>query len=278
MVPVVFQAAPAAAAAAKLCQVGAQAPGARTHYAQTVELVQAPPNQTVYVKTDIDRLAVAVAEEAPFKLTLVQPKAPMVQNGSGTLKVVAERKPGFTGPIKVSMLYNPPGMGSDATVTIPEKQNEVQLPISANGDAKARTWQVAVIGSGDAGKGATWVSSDFVSLEVTKPFVTAHLQQADASQGQPVTVTCELEQNLPFEGKAHVKLLGLPNKVTAPELDFGPADKELKFNVTTEPGSPAGKHKDLFCQLTFEKQGEKIVENTGFGGILRIDKAGGAAK
>ena len=105
--------------------------------------------KTVYVKTDIDRLAVAVAEEAPFKLTLVQPKAPMVQNGSGALKVVAERKPGFTGPITVSMLYNPPGMGSDATVTIPEKQNEAQLPISANGEAKAKS----LAGGGDRLRG-----------------------------------------------------------------------------------------------------------------------------
>ena len=70
------------------------------------------PGQSVYWKHDVDRAAVAVTEEVPFKISIVEPKVPLVQNGSMNLKIVAERKPGFKGPITIYPLFNPPGVGS----------------------------------------------------------------------------------------------------------------------------------------------------------------------
>ena len=40
---------------------------------------------------DADRMAVALTNEVPFKIEIVQPKAPLVRNGQMDLKIVATR-------------------------------------------------------------------------------------------------------------------------------------------------------------------------------------------
>jgi hypothetical protein len=276
LMPVIFQAAPDAMVSATVSDVLARPVDSTKHvgggYAQTVELIHAPPNDYPYLKTDINRLAVSVANEAPFRIELTPPPVPILEDGQASLHVTAVRKPGFNGPINVSMLYNPPGLNSQATVTIPENQNAVDLPLNANGDAKPKTWQVAVIGSADAGQGTVWTASTLVPLTVSRPFITAQIDRCNTVQGQPVTITCHLSQNIPFDGKAHIRLMGLPNKVSAPGLDVTSADQQALFTATTDPTSPPGQHRDLFCEVTVEKAGVKMVANTAFGGTLRIDQ------
>lgn len=277
--PVVFEAAADAPVAGILCELAAHANDATKpvngRYVQNIELVRGNPNNTTYYKTEVQKLAVAIADEAPFKLEVVQPKVPLLQNGAMNLRVVATRAEGFNGPINVSMLYNPPGLGSQATVTIPAGQSEIAMPLNANADAKTRAWKIALIGSGDAGKGTVWVSSQLADLEIAKPFVTGKIVRTSTDQGEPATVVCQLTQLTPFDGKAKIKLLGLPNKVTAPEMEITSADQEVQFAVATEAGSPAGQHKGLFCEISFDKEGERLVENTAQGGVLRIDRPAG---
>ncbi len=81
------------------------------HILQDTLLVRGQNNRRVWGHK-ADRMALAVTEEAPFSIEIVQPKVPLVRNGSMDLKVVAKRKEGFTAPIAVRMLYNPPGVGS----------------------------------------------------------------------------------------------------------------------------------------------------------------------
>ena len=115
VVPVVFEAAPDAPIAGKLVDLTGKPADEkikpRTKFQQGVELVLGNNNVRMYA-THVDKVAVAVAEEAPFKLSIVQPKVPLVQLGQMQLKVVAERKPGFTGGIHIQMLFDPPGVGS----------------------------------------------------------------------------------------------------------------------------------------------------------------------
>lgn len=275
LMPVIFIALPEAAVSATLSDVLAQPADASAHvqsgYAQTVELVYGPPNNSVYLKTDIDRLAIAVANEAPFRIDLTPPPFPVLLNGQASLEVTAIRNPGFTGPINVSMLYSPPGVHSQPTVTIPANQNSVEFPINASQDARPRTWQIAMIASADAGQGNVWTSSLLAPLTVAKPFLTGHLDRANTIQGQPVAITCHLDQNVPFTGTAHIRLMGLPPKVTAPDVDVTSTEKQAVFNVTTDPTSPAGQHKELFCEVTVVQNGVKLVADTAQGGSLRID-------
>lgn len=279
--PAVFEAAPDSAVEAKLCALNVSAADPAKPVSgkieQSVELIHGQ-NNAVYLQRQVDKLAVAVAEEAPCKIEIVPPKVPLLQGGAMSLKVVATRRDDCKAPISIAMLYNPPGIGSDATITIPADKSEASIPLSASADAKTSAWKIAAVANVDSANGKVWVSSQLADLAVAKPFVTAEIERANVEQGQPATVVCKMTQNVPFEGKAKVQLLGLPNKTSAPEMEITAADKEVRFAVATDAASPVGQHKGLFCQVTFDKDGEPLVENTGQGGVLRIDKPSGAKK
>lgn len=275
LVPVVFEAAPDAPVGGKLVDlIGKHADpkaGIVGHLEQKIDLVTGPPNITVYYQIAVDRLSVAVTDEAPFKISIVEPKAPLVQDGSMELKIVAERKPDYKAPIAVYMPFLPPGVGAAAGVTIPEGQNTVSYPINANGGAQARTWKIVAIAQATVGNGPVWVSSQLANLTITPPYVGLQIQMAAAEQGKPTEVVAKVQVNTPFEGQATAKLLGLPAKVAAKDLTVTKETKEIVFPVTIDPTSPAGQHKTLFCQLTVTEKGEPVIHNLNYGATLRID-------
>ena len=270
--PVVFEAAADAPVGAVLCDVIGKSPDPNvpllSEFSQLTDLVVFG-NQVPYYQVRTRKLAVAVAEAAPFKLTLVQPKVPLVQTGSMQLKVVAERKSGFTAPIALSMLFNPPGIGSGGA-TIPEGASEVTLPINAAGDAQVRKWKICVVGVADVA-GALWVSSQLIDLDVAPPFLAGKIDMAASEQGKPAQVVCRLEQKLPFQGKAKVQLVGLPPNTSTVEKEITATDASVVFDVQTNEKSPPGQHNTLFCAVTIVKEGEPIVQSIAAGGVLRID-------
>ncbi|RPH39990.1 MAG: peptidase, partial [Planctomycetota bacterium] len=179
-VVVVFEAAPDAKVAGSLMDVVARSvdPAQKIEggFRQDVNLVYGPPNNTIYYGTRVNKLAVAVAEEAPYKLRLEESKVPIVQNGSMNVKIVAERKPGFDKAIELRFLWTPPGIGAQGTVTLPQGQTAVDYPINANGNAATKTWKIAVIGSSDAGNGTAWVSTQLAPLTVAAPYVAMKIE------------------------------------------------------------------------------------------------------
>jgi hypothetical protein len=275
LMPIVFEASADAAVAGSLVNLEAAhtdpATGIKGGYRQNVELIYGEPNLTPYYSSTLDKLAVAVTDEVPFKIDLVPPKVPIVQNGSMNLKVVATRKEGFTKPITLYFPFAPPGIGAAAAVTLPEGQNEVLYPLNANGGAVPRTWKVVVIGHADVGNGPVWVSTQLTDLIVSTPYANLTIDMAAAEQGKPVEVVAKIQHATAFDGPAKVQLVGLPAGVASKELEFTKETTELVFPVTIDTTSPAGQHGTLFCQFTVTQNGEPIVHNAGFGGVLRID-------
>jgi hypothetical protein len=243
-----------------------------TSVAQTVDIVY-NGNQKPYYVVVADKLAVGVSQEVPFKLRLVDPKAPIAQNGAMTLKVIAERDPGFKAPITLTLLYAPPGIGTGGTSVIKEGETEGAVTLSATAAAALKKWQIAVIGSTEAPTGTLWVSTQLSNLEVVPPFVEGKIARTFVDQGDKTTITVKLDQKTPFEGKARIALLGLPNKVTAEEKAFTKDDTEVTFDVQADKVSPAGRHAGLFCQVTVMQNGEPILQNIAQGGVLRVDPA-----
>jgi hypothetical protein len=274
VVPVLFEAdegAPLAGTLANL--VGRHAdPKTKTTggFNQSVELVIGPPGQSIYWKHDVDRAAVAVTEEIPFKIHIVEPKVPLVQNGSMNLKIVAERKKGYTAPINVQMLYNPPGVGSASSATIPAGQNETSLAMNAGGGAPVRKWKIAVMAEATVGNGPVWVSSQLATLEIAPPYVGLTMERAAGEQGKTTDLFCKVQKNKAFDGKAKVRLIGLPPRVTAPDLEFTKDSREIAFKVALDKSSPPGQHNNIFCQVVIVQNGEPILHNVG-GTQLRID-------
>jgi hypothetical protein len=108
-------------------------------------------------------------------------------------------------------------------------------------------------------------------LTVAPPFLTLKLDLAATEQGKPVQVVAHLEPVTPFEGKAVVKLHGLPPKCSAPDQEIAASDTSVVFEVATAADTPAGKHTSLFCEVDVVKDGETIVHYLGGGGTLRVD-------
>ena len=275
-VPVVFEARPDAPIAGKLCEVTAELMNGdkkvdvNLSYQQQISLVRGPNNTTLY-STKIHTLAVAVTKEAPFKLHVAQPKVPLVQGGAMELKVTAERAPGFKGPIQLRLLFTPPGVNALPTGDIAADKSVALYPLNAQPNAPLHTWKTCVIGSADV-NGEVWVSSELVDLEVAEPYLLASTKMTAVELGKTGTVTYKLEQKTPFEGKAKVRLMGLPANVTARDSEISSTDTTVSFAVSVSEKAPPGNHPTLFCSVVILKDGEPIVHNIGRGGPLRVDK------
>ena len=274
-IPVVFEAAGDAPVATRTFALIAKPTDGKpleSRVAHPIDIVE-NGNNAPYYRITADKLAVAVTEEAPFKIKLVDPKVPIAQSGSMNLRVIAERKPEFKGKINLALLYSPPGIGTAGSAEIKESESEGIVPISATGDAQTKKWKITVVGSTDTGKGAVWVSTQLSDLEIIPPFVGGQIVRTFVDQGDKAVITVKLQQKTPFEGKAKIQLLGLPNKVTAAEREITKDDTEVKFEVQADNTSPVARHASLFCQVAIPQAGEVILQTFGQGGILRVDPA-----
>lgn len=273
VVPVVFEAKPDAPTTGALTALTATHadPNVKAPVRTSLDtaLVIGPPNQTVYARHDFERTAIAVGEAAPYSIEVIEPKAPVVQNGSANLRVVAKRAAGFKGPITVFPLWTPPGMGIQGSAVIPEGQTECVLPMNAAPNAAARKWKTAVHAVADAGKGPVWTASQLFSLEVAAPLVALTMERPAVEQGGQTQLFCKVALGAPFDGKAKITLVGLPAKTTAQVIEITKDTKEFAFPIVADKTSPVGQH-NVFAQVVIERAGELITGNTG-GTQLRID-------
>jgi hypothetical protein len=271
--PLVFEADPDAPIACKLLDLTAtwtnesnQVVGS---FRQDVELVDGP-NNTSFYGTRVNKLCVAVTKEAPFRLRIVEPRVPLVQAGSMALQIVAERLEGFDEPIEVQMVWTPPGVSSQSEATIPKGATNVTYQLNAGGGAETRAWKIAVLGHATVDGGPVYVSSQLANLEVAAPFLSGKIETLWANPGKPGKLTVNLQQAKPFEGKATIRLCGLPEKITTVEKQITKDDQDVTFDLNVAPDCGVGSYKNLFCAVDVKQKDETIPHNIAFGGIVRV--------
>ena len=271
--PLVFEAADDAPIGGKLLDLTASGTNeSRTvagKFRQDIELVEGP-NNTSFYGTRVDKLCVAVTKEAPFQLRLVEPKVPLVQAGSMRLGIVADRAAGFDEPIEVKMVWNPPGVSSQSEATIPKGETNLYYQLNAGGGAETRVWKIAVLGHATVDGGEVYTSSQLANLEVATPFLTGKMETLWVNPGKSGKLTVNLQQKKPFDGKATIRLLGLPEKVTVADQEITKDDQEVVFDLTVDPKCPTGSHKNLFCAVEIKQNGDVIPHTIASGGILRV--------
>ncbi len=216
-------------------------------------------------------LMVAVSQAAPFTISLVEPKVPLVRGGSMQLKVVATRAEGFTAPIRVELFLNPNGVNSSRSVAIAEGQTEAIIDMNAAGNAALGTFRIVARAEATVGNGNVVSASRFINLTVAEPYLQFAFQPAAVEQGKSTEMLVNVETSKPFEGTARVQLVGLPNKVTTPVIEITKETKDLVFPIAAEAGAPPGQNKSLYCQVIVTENGEPIVHNIGTG-QLRVDE------
>jgi hypothetical protein len=275
-VPIVFEAdANAPIAGNLLTPVGKPADVSKekdvaSRFRHTVEWVRIQ-NDTVYVKSEVNRIAAAVAEEVPFRVSIVEPHVPLVQNGEMNLQIVAEREDGFDEPITVKMLWNPPGVSSLPDMVIPKGATTVTYKLNATNKGEVRKWKTAVIAGATVKGGTAYVSSQLAELEIAPAFLVGKMELTKVERGQTAKMVCKLEQKIPFEGVAVARLVGLPNNVTAEPVEITKDSNEAVFEIVTNDKSPAGNHKNVFCNVVITQSAEPISHNIASGSVLRID-------
>lgn len=275
VMPVVFEAAPDAALAGALVDFKMKATDPNLsvsgRFTNRADFVIAGPGQSLYVWKDVDRLPVAVTEELPFHLEIVQQSVPIVRNGLMMLKIVAKKKEGWDENIQIQFPYRPPGIGANSEISIPKGQTEALYQLNADANAAIGKWPIFALGYADI-NGAAWASTQMATLEVAEPYVGLTVQRSSVEQGKETDVVVEVQVLKELKVPATVTLVGLPHKVTAEPLQITPETKELVFKVKTATDSPEGTHKNVFCQVTVTENNESIVHARVGDSELRIDK------
>lgn len=269
--PVVLSATPEAAVAGGLADVsGALDPqdaaspltGRVDH---EVVLVQGA-NKVTFFSRHVDRLAVAVAEPAPFSIEVAQPKVPLVRNGNMKLKVIAKRQEGFKGAIDLRVPWVPGGVGA-GTGTISADATETEVSLDAQNGAAVGKGNIAVA----ATSGGYAVCSPFIALDVAEPWVSFEVAGAETEQGKPTVVTVKVNQAKEFEGTVQAELLGLPKGASTTAQPLVKGATELKFPVDVAADAPEGKHQGIFVRAVLQAEGENVLHQSG-GGQLAIFK------
>lgn len=287
--PVVFTAAAdavPAAAAAEVLTLAADGGRPLGGLRQTTPLVIGPGNGTFRAVAG-ERLPVAVIEEAPLRIDVEPPAVPLVRRGMLDLGVRIERLDGFQGKVKLVLPFRPPGVSGPTVVEVPADKDRAVFPLNATPDAALAEWQVVVMATAlvknetkpdpaDKKKRrrdgeTTWVSSGLVPLKVAEPLIEMAAEKATVEQGQETRIVWSVKKPAAFTGAAKVKLMGLPARTEAPELDLAADAAELAFPVKVAGDAPAGQHGNVFCQLRIPQGDAWIVQNTA-ATQLRIDR------
>lgn len=240
-------------------------------FVQTLDLVRGPQNGVEYYTRTFQKLPVSVTEPLPFAVSIVQPKVPIVRNGTIKLKIKAERKEGYDPKITVRFPWLPPGISSPATMTFSEKATELEYELNANANAELSAWNLTVIAESDGPTGRVFTAAPFIKLSVEEPFLDVKLSMTTAKQGETVEMQAEVSSLRDFSGEADIQLYGLPAHSTAQISKLKPDAEALAIPVVTTDKTPVGQHKGVFCTAVVYHEGEPILHRLAMGSVLRVD-------
>lgn len=230
-------------------------------------------NGNVIYYTEVeDKLPVAVVEEAPYSLEIAKPTVPLVANGVMHMKVTAKRNEGFKAPIRVLLMWKPPGVSALGEQTIAEGKTECTFVLDANANVPAGKWGFTVIGEADTGNGRVYNASPFCEIETAPAYITAPTMALTAVEnGKEAEMVCKLEHLQPFQGEAEARVTGIPDTIEILSAKINKDTKEAVFKVKTTAKSPVGKQANLFVAVDVPVTGGVTTHRVALGSVLRID-------
>jgi hypothetical protein len=243
---------------------------------QTVELFNRPGERPLHL-IFLDKYALAVTQPAPFHVELENPEIALAQNGELALKVKVLRHGDFKEPIEIQTDWLPSNVSKEPAVTVPGDKSEALFKIRADYKAAAGLYKIAMNattkgGDSYSGVGRIRVSSPFVDLKVSEPFLGVDLQRASVQRGQRGQIVGIVKHNHPFEGKATASLKRLPHgvKLVEPAPQITSKDEKVVFQIEADQDALVGLYKDISCEVTVIENGQSVRQQTG-SGVLRVD-------
>ena len=247
-------------------------PNAKSQFRQVHKLVLGQNRRDLW-KFTTSHSAFAVCKKAPFQIEVVQPKTPLVRQGSKNIRVKIVRDEGFDGAVRIRTIYNPPGIGINNSRSIAKDRNEVEIPVTANGRAVIGKWPLIFLANFPQANGNADIATPAITLDVRDLYFKYEFPKVAAEQGTEATIPVTLSVSRPYEGEAEIQLVGLPNGVTSPAATqmITAETTTVNFPVVVANDAKPGKHKTLVCTARIKVGDETIVQTTGTGEI-RIDK------
>ena len=304
LTPIVIEAAADAPLGATLVSVmgSATTPGGsvRGGFKQTVDLIPATGDSS-YQSVTVDRLAVVVTEEAPYRVSLSLPNVSLVPDGAIEVVATVERANKFAEPLEVTLPYLPPGVEMEGPIVLSPTESRAVFRLCARPDADLVSWRLAAevkiapprlnrhamtlalqntINATAGGTGghrrrapvetAPEVASKFVPIELSAASISGHFEPSTVEQCKTVVVTLDLDMSSPLMGPMEATLEGLPPRASAKPVNLTPGARRLEFPVTVPATTPIGEHESLVCRLKGEIDGQVLVYQVGRGGVLKV--------
>ena len=229
-----------------------------------------------------NRLVVAITEPAPIAIDLVPPTIPLVRGGELSIAVKLTRRPGFVGDVDFQAGFPPEGshgLGLPPKATIPAGETNAVLRISSNSASGQVPLYVTATTHPDSSRNGNFmgaevvrVSSEIILVTVSDPFVEITSLPQSVRRGGRTQFNFAITHKSPFEGKATVRLLGLPKgvKVVEPLPVITKDSKEVTFGIEATDDALLGPVSGLTCELIVTTSGQEVRQRSG-NGTLRID-------
>ena len=209
-----------------------------------------------------------MTEEVPFKISIVEPKVPLVQNGSMNLKVVVERKPGFTGAITTCHCGIRPAQlrlvgdhhrGSDRDDPAAQRGRDAQ---AHNGRQPWSAWPRSATVRFTSPR--SWRPSRWPHRSSPSPWSERRPSRARTPKSSARS------SSSPRSRERQGSAVGLPNTATAGEMEITKDTKERTLKTTVRKTTPAGQHRNLLCQTSFMLNGEPVIFDVGGGELASM--------
>ena len=210
-------------------------------------------NKTVIMDTEINGIAMAVAEKAPFSVDFVVPKTPAIRGASKGLKVVIQRNEGFDAAVSVRVPIYPTGLNG-GTLTIPKGKSEGILNIEIKGNAPLGETKIIAIGE----SGGHRLATQFMPLTISAPWLTFAMDELRLEQGTEVKLPVKITHTKEFPGDYELQLYRLPKGVTTTKQPINYGTTEVVFPLTIAADAPAGKHGNLGFTVDIIVDGEQV--------------------
>jgi len=242
------------------------------HLSQEHKLVLGQNRRSIF-EWNTRRVAVSVAEPLPFKLIVDNPQVPITRNGSMSLKVRIEREEGFEGVVSLRSLYNPPGISVNNSRRIDKGKNEVDVPMTANGNASIGNWPMFLVATTGTDNGSARMTTQPIPIDIQDSFFNFSFPKSAAEQGTEAELAIGIEVKREFEGEAEIEIVGLPPGVSssAPKQKVTGETTQVTFPITVAADARPGTHKTLNCRIRIVSEKGEIVQTQGTG-QLRVDK------
>ena len=242
---------------------------------QKVGLVFGQPRKTVYHEVELDQFPVQVVDAAPFRVSVVQPTSPLVQQGRLDLQVTVERSSTFTGAVTLSLAQAPPWVrGPEEPVVMDANMASGSFSLFADSNAAIRDWTIVLAAQAETSHGPMLIAAEPIRLRVALPYASLAIDKTIVRQDSDGSVRCRLAWRDGHRPAAFAKLHGLPKGARSEQQRLTPGQTDIAFPLAIASDTPAAAHNTLYVELTVPEASESVAHFLGHGGVLEVLEPG----